>query len=42
MAISMVTDDLPQALQQATQSLDSGAALQKLEQLISTAPARTM
>jgi anthranilate phosphoribosyltransferase len=39
MAISMVTGDLPQALQQATQSLDSGAALQKLEQLIASVPA---
>ena len=42
MAISLVTEDLTQAIQQATQSLDSGAALQKLEQLISTVPARAM
>ncbi len=33
MAISMVTGDLPQALEQARLSIDSGAALEKVEQL---------
>ncbi|MFN3309032.1 MAG: anthranilate phosphoribosyltransferase, partial [Anaerolineales bacterium] len=33
MAISMVTADLPQALEQARLSIDSGAALEKVEQL---------